>query len=101
MRPLRILAAAAALAAVHCRAHASGSRDGRQLISLDPGWRFFAGDDPHAPEPGFDDHSWQPVDLPHTWNALDGQDGGNNYRRGPGWYRRHLAVDASLTGKRL
>ena len=22
------------------------------------------------------------VDLPHTWNALDGQDGGNNYLRG-------------------
>ena len=24
----------------------------------------------------------QPVSLPHTWNALDGQDGGNDYFRG-------------------
>jgi len=101
MRPLRILAAAAALAAAHSWAHAADNPDGRQLINLDPGWRFFAGDDPHAPDPGFDDRSWQPVDLPHTWNALDGQDGGNNYRRGPGWYRRHLAVEASLAGRRL
>jgi beta-galactosidase len=101
VRPLRILAAAAAAAAVHCAAQASGLPDGRQVLDLDPGWRFLAGDDPRAPEPGFDDRSWQPVDLPHTWNALDGQDGGNDYRRGPGWYRRHLVVDASLAGRRL
>src|SRR5271157_2817529 len=101
MRLLRILAAAAALSAVHCAAHASERPDGRWLISLDPGWRFLAGDEPRAPEPGFDDNSWQPVDLPHTWNALDGQDGGNDYRRGPGWYRRHLALDSSLAGRRL
>lgn len=25
------------------------------------------------------------VTLPHSWNALDGQDGGNNYYRGIGW----------------
>ena len=41
----------------------------------------------------FDDSKWQRVHLPHTWNALDGQDGGNNYYRGPGWYRRRLHVD--------
>lgn len=28
--------------------------------------------------------------LPHTWNALDGQDGGNDYHRGTCWYRRLL-----------
>ena len=26
--------------------------------------------------------SFAPVCLPHTWNALDGQDGGNDYWRG-------------------
>ena len=24
----------------------------------------------------------EPVTLPHTWNAIDGQDGGNDYWRG-------------------
>ena len=24
----------------------------------------------------------EPVTLPHTWNAIDGQDGGDDYKRG-------------------
>ncbi len=31
------------------------------------------------------------VDLPHTWNALDGQDGGNDYYRGSCVYERQVA----------
>lgn len=30
------------------------------------------------------------VKLPHTWNAFDGQDGGNNYFRGKGVYKMEL-----------
>jgi len=30
------------------------------------------------------------VALPHTWNALDGQDGGNDYWRGIGTYKLEL-----------
>ena len=30
------------------------------------------------------------VTLPHTWNALDGQDGGNDYHRGTCYYVRAL-----------
>lgn len=30
------------------------------------------------------------VDLPHTWNAQDGQDGGNDYYRGRCWYVKRL-----------
>lgn len=26
------------------------------------------------------------ISLPHTWNAVDGQDGGNDYHRGTCWY---------------
>lgn len=33
-----------------------------------------------------------PVTLPHTWNAKDGQDGGNDYYRGTCWYTRALNV---------
>src|SRR5580658_3928573 len=92
--------AALALAASAAAAPAA-TGDGRLLVNLNPGWRFLAGDDPRAGDAGFDDASWQAVDLPHTWNGLDGQDGGDNYRRGAGWYRRHLAVGASLGGRRL
>lgn len=32
-----------------------------------------------------------PVTLPHTWNAKDGQDGGNDYFRGTCLYRKEFA----------
>jgi beta-galactosidase len=80
---------------------ASEEADGRTLTNLDAGWRFLAGDDPRASAAAFDDASWQAVNLPHTWNALDGEDGGGNYRRGAGWYRRHVVVPAALAGRRL
>ena len=31
------------------------------------------------------------VTLPHTWNAVDGQDGGNDYYRGICWYTKKFA----------
>ncbi len=73
----------------------------RVQVDLDPGWRFENRDDPQGAETLLDDSGWTAVDLPHTWNALDGEDGGANYRRGPAWYRRHLTVDPMLAGKRL
>jgi beta-galactosidase len=38
--------------------------------------------------------------VPHTYNALDGQDGGGDYYRGVAWYRRRLEAPASLSGRR-
>ncbi|MGN1140764.1 MAG: glycoside hydrolase family 2 protein [Oliverpabstia sp.] len=32
------------------------------------------------------------VNLPHTWNAEDGQDGGNDYYRGKCWYMKELDI---------
>ncbi len=29
---------------------------------------------------------WDFVNVPHCWNAIDGQDGDNDYWRGTGWY---------------
>ena len=34
----------------------------------------------------------QAVRLPHTWNAQDGQDGGNDYYRGTCWYAKKLVT---------
>ena len=33
---------------------------------------------------------WNFVNLPHSWNAIDGQDGGNDYYRGTGYYAKQL-----------
>ncbi|WP_027345754.1 glycoside hydrolase family 2 protein [Hamadaea tsunoensis] len=73
----------------------------RTRIDLNASWRFLRADASGAQAVSFDDSSWTAVTVPHTWNAADGQDGGNNYYRGPGWYRRHYAVPAAYAGRRM
>lgn len=65
---------------------------GRVVQNLDHGWRFHQGDATDAQQPGYDDSGWAPVTLPHTWNARDGEDGGNGYYRGIGWYRSTVRI---------
>jgi beta-galactosidase len=68
-------------------------------VILDPGWRFIRQDVTGAQNSSFDDSAWSVINLPHTWNNLDGQNGGNDYYRGIGWYRVHCAVDGSYTNR--
>ena len=49
----------------------------RKEMLLNTDWRFI-----------YHDGSCTPVDLPHTWNAQDGQDGGNDYWRGKCTYEK-------------
>jgi beta-galactosidase len=73
----------------------------RIAINLNSQWKFIRQDVDGAQQVNFDDSGWQSITLPHTWNNLDGEDGGDNYYRGPGWYRRRLdlAGGSSLAGK--
>lgn len=41
------------------------------------------------------------VTLPHTWNAKDGTDGGNDYYRGRCWYVKKFAAPALADGEQL
>ena len=74
-------------------AHACAGPAPRQSLALDSGWRFQRSDVAEAASPGFDDSHWQAVTLPHTYNAVDGEAGGDYYR-GPAWYRRKLVLPA-------
>ena len=75
----------------------------RLSVPLMDAWQFHKGDLPKAEAPETPDTgaAWQSITLPHTWNAQDGQDGGNNYYRGDGWYRRHLTITPAMAGKSL
>ena len=42
-----------------------------------------------------------PVTLPHTWNAIDGQDGGNDYWRGTACYTKRFKAPKLEEGQRL
>ncbi len=57
----------------------------RTTINFNHKWAFTKQCD-RVPEAMPADWDW--VHLPHTWNAIDGQDGGNDYWRGTGWYAK-------------
>src|SRR3989440_546764 len=69
--------------------------------NLNGGWKFVRQEIEGGDRVGLDDSAWQSVKLPHTWNGFDGQDGGKNYYRGSGWYRRRLNVPGAYAGKSL
>lgn len=69
----------------------------RHTVSLLDGWRFAK----TAEIPAAFPESWQPVTLPHTWNAADGTDGGNDYWRGTACYCRRLTPPALAAGEQL
>ena len=73
----------------------------RADVNLDEGWHFLREDITGAEASKFDDSKWELINLPHTWNNLDGQDGPPLYYRGPGWYRKQFKVDNACAGRRL
>jgi beta-galactosidase len=84
------------------RKSSAPSSDRRVDTNLNLGWSFQRADVTGAEETAFDDSAWTTLDLPHTWNALDGQDGpATPYYRGIGWYRKHYTVPSALEGQRL
>ena len=55
----------------------------RKIINLNEEWLFYKGvETPDVSEGG------EKINLPHTWNATDGQDGGNDYFRGSCIYKK-------------
>ena len=74
---------------------------GRQTYNICNDWKFKKGNNSGAVGSDFDDSRWEDVTIPHTWNALDGQDGGNNYYRGESWYRKVLQWDPAYENKQV
>src|SRR5438046_2811016 len=78
----------------------------RQTISLNSNWYSIASDSNQHAYDGFENRSfatknWQPVNVPHNWDAYEG------YRRlrhgnrhGYAWYRKTLAIPHKQKGKR-
>ncbi len=76
-------------------------------VSLDADWRFLKGDAEGAEQPGFDDHAWRALDVPHDWaiegpfdKSLDPQTGALPYA-GIGWYRKHFTLADGVRGRHL
>lgn len=63
----------------------------RKTIQWNNNWEFQKGEN-------FTEKGWEQVTLPHTWNALDGQDGGGDYYQGAAWYRKKFTLEAEFQG---
>lgn len=61
----------------------------RRIIDFNGSWQFKKTD------------TWESVTLPHTWNAIDGQDGGNDYYRGTCIYRKSFERPEMSGGERV
>ena len=62
----------------------------RKIIQMDRDWQFTGPDGTKAA-----------VDLPHTWNAIDGQDGGNDYWRGTCLYEKDFETPPYAADERV
>ena len=61
----------------------------RTILNINRNWAFLK-DVPQVP---CSREGAEFVDLPHTWNALDGQDGGNDYFRGSCCYMKSIPAE--------
>ena len=59
----------------------------RQIMNINAGWAFSK---EANTIPATLPTDWESVQLPHSWNAVDGQDGGNDYFRGTAYYAKNI-----------
>ena len=69
----------------------------RQIIRFNEDWYFEKKDEVITTLSS----EMEAIHLPHTWNALDGQDGGNDYYRGTCCYAKNFLKPVDLGNKRL
>ena len=87
-----------ALATLHATA--------REIISLDPDWKFLQADAPGAESPGFDASGWRKLDVPHDW-SIEGNfeksapttGSGGWLPSGVAWYRKEITLPPGSAGK--
>ena len=59
----------------------------RNIININSNWSFGKN---VAELPALMPTDWEEINLPHSWNAIDGQDGNNDYHRGTCYYAKTL-----------
>ena len=71
----------------------------RNIININENWKFIQED---AGLPSVYPENWQTVDVPHSWNAVDGCDGNGSYDRGQYWYAKSFETPVQpLAGGRV
>ena len=72
----------------------------RKLLNINSAWKFIRQDEPNAMEKTYNDENWEAVNVPHTWNAIDGANGFDFYK-GACWYRKEFTIDTVAQGNKV
>ena len=83
--------------------------DAPSKLNFNPDWKFVKADAAGASDPAFDDKTWIPVSLPHTFNDVDtfddwstpGHVGEMNLWSGRTWYRKTFTLPETFRGKKI
>jgi len=77
-----------------------------RVSSFDDNWKFAQGDFPEARNTGFDDATWQIVNVPHDWiitltpdSTHPGSQG--SFPGGTAWYRKHFTMKRADKDKKV
>ena len=69
----------------------------RKVININNSWKFIKKDEVKSVDKSYNDESWEDVNIPHTWNAIDGANGFDFYK-GACWYRKEFVVEKLSQG---
>lgn len=72
----------------------------RKVINLNQSWKFIKKNKKKALEKSYNEEKWESVNIPHTWNAIDGANG-FDYYKGACWYRKEFEVETSTAGNKV
>lgn len=67
----------------------------RKIFNMNQNWQFIQKD---VGLPSEFPTDWLKIDLPHTWNAVDGHDGNGSYDKGRYWYAKSFATPKQAFG---
>ncbi len=68
----------------------------RQKININKGWLYLQ-EAVVDVETALRKTTWEAIDLPHSWNALDATDAKPGYRRSASWYKKTIEIPQLIT----
>lgn len=72
----------------------------RKIININESWKFLREDKVMATDKDYNDENWEDINIPHTWNALDGANG-FDFFKGSCWYRKEFTIDRFAEDKKV
>lgn len=66
--------------------------DGRIIQNINKNWQYADNNLANVDKLNLID-TWQPIDLPHTWNQWDAVDNSPGYRRDASWYQKQIFIE--------